>query len=815
MVVGNKIRWADLSSVKSKWESNGVPAWNASAYDNSGSEDPDLAAAYRTLITPVYYQIRQLAVSPSGTFLAICTEHTVHIAVLPDSSRLRDRDQSPLKLKVYQLGPTTHVIPESPVMSVLWHPLAVRTTSADCLVTVTAEAAVRVWEIDRSSQWSFEKPALAIDLRRLADGVSCDEDFEPSGFGKSRGFSVDAFDMEVSAACFGGQGYDTDQPWASMTLWTAMRNGDLYALCPLLPSKWLPTSSMVASLSISAIAKLAIIPESDTVSEERKIVEQQYEWIKEIDASEPSPEDWDDASGRQTRARPQIPCAIPKLQGPFEVPLSDSTVDVDVSDVYVFPAKLDRDEVYSGEDEDDQFTQSDTEGLPYAVICLATTDGQVYVSLDLDGVSGQWLPKRNGSIFPVGESQSQQLLPLGTLQTSTDDEPASYVDWPMLTANGESPLNLYLTTLNKISSISLSDWCSMLAMELVSADESLSGLKTRLETLCRDKLAPVEQLLSIAGEDSIAPEMRLSAPLVFDEPDIGLLLLTSTSSQGYAVCFDTSDEIEDLALTLDVPASILQPAVPDQLDEPSAPPRPVYQIPDVFERPSMSLEGIIHGASSRTKHALKQPIRLSPAVLEAMTSAHRYVAPQCSRLEKAAAELFRRCERLQEEIKEHVKQMAQLSDRLHQLKPDSATESSDKKTAQDEPNAVRDIPVHDAVEKRITSAQERQKRILQRLEEARRKAARAGNRDRPLSTKEVAWMGEISALAKTFGVNDTEADSSETEAVGPAVMRERVQQVRNAPKVSAVHHTDHVYLVAKPRQGIARGLSKASTKREP
>ena len=49
--------------------------------------------------------------------------------------------------------------------------------------------------------------------------LSCDQDFEPSGFGKTRGFSVDDFDMEVSAACFGGSGGDDEDAWASMTLW--------------------------------------------------------------------------------------------------------------------------------------------------------------------------------------------------------------------------------------------------------------------------------------------------------------------------------------------------------------------------------------------------------------------------------------------------------------------------------------------------------------------------------------------------------------------------------------------------------------------
>ena len=179
------------------------------------------------------------------------------------------------------MGPTVHVIPESSLAAVLWHPLAYATTSTDCLVTITAEAAVRLWEFDKLSSWSVDRPKLAIDLRKLADGVSCDQDFEPSGFGKTRGFSVDDFDMEVSSACFGGRGADDEDAWASMTLWVGMRNGDIYALCPLLPSKWKPTSTTIPSLTTTAISRMASINDEDTDPDERRAADQQYEWVQE------------------------------------------------------------------------------------------------------------------------------------------------------------------------------------------------------------------------------------------------------------------------------------------------------------------------------------------------------------------------------------------------------------------------------------------------------------------------------------------------------------------------------------------------------
>ena len=74
-----------------------------------------------------------------------------------------------MKLKGNNIGPTTHVLSQSRVVSVLWHPFGVLGT---CLVTVTAEAVVRVWELNRDNRWSFDSPSLAIDLKKIVLATS-------------------------------------------------------------------------------------------------------------------------------------------------------------------------------------------------------------------------------------------------------------------------------------------------------------------------------------------------------------------------------------------------------------------------------------------------------------------------------------------------------------------------------------------------------------------------------------------------------------------------------------------------------------------
>lgn len=178
----------------------------------------------QVLKIPVADDIRQLIISPNTNLLAVLTTHTVHICVLPDSSHLTSDDASPLKPKTYTLGPTTHVTSRAPIASALWHPLGV---NGSCVVTVTVDAIVRVWELSTQDRWSFDSPTTSIDLKKLADGTNVDQDFSASVSATSKAFSPDSFEMEVAAASFATKG---SGGWNPMTLWVAMREGDVYAL---------------------------------------------------------------------------------------------------------------------------------------------------------------------------------------------------------------------------------------------------------------------------------------------------------------------------------------------------------------------------------------------------------------------------------------------------------------------------------------------------------------------------------------------------------------------------------------------------------
>ena len=336
--------------------------------------------------------------SPNGELLAIVTSHTIHIAILPDASHLRQPDTGPIRLKTHTLGPTTHVLSQSPIVDALWHPLGV---NGDCVVTVTKEAVVRVWEMNRENRWSFDSPALAIDLKKLHHGTSAEDDFSAAKIGTNKGFSLDALEMEVAAACFGGTGSLAESGWCSMTLWIAMAEGDVYALCPLLPSKWQPPTSLVPSLTIAVAAEKSYLEQEAASAEEQRRCEEQYQWLAEIDRQDPvlATREYETSLQEPIYERPSQPGPIPKLQGPFRILPGDIEDDLELSDIHVIASRLDPQEYMDPEEEEEDIIDEDSKGLSSSVVSLLTRTGRVYICLDLDGVEAQWLPPKSAS-FP-------------------------------------------------------------------------------------------------------------------------------------------------------------------------------------------------------------------------------------------------------------------------------------------------------------------------------------------------------------------------------------------------------------------------------
>jgi nucleoporin NUP82 len=682
---------------------------------------------------PVYGLIKQIIPSPNGAFLAIVTEHTVHISVLPDSSHLSSSDSDSIRLKTYQLGPTTHVIPEAPVVSALWHPLGLHSNLGGCIVTVTADAAVRVWELDRNNHWSFDQPSLAIDLKKLIDGTSCDQDFTPSGFGKNKGFSADVIDMEVASACFAGTGDEKEDAWAPMTLWVAMRPGDLYALCPLLPSKWQAPSTTIPSLSAAIIPKLSALENEPEEAEEELIAcRQQYDWLSELDEQEAldAPSGSETIQGADVFTRPSNPSAIPRLQGPYRFDTGDELDDMDLCDLLVIAARLNVEDLMMGEEEELAADAGDQDKLSATVVSLTSGNGRVHICLELDGVEGQWLPKARKNAFRTPLSEPSDLVLVESLDTVKNGEAST--TWPTFTKDVHSPYSFFITTATKVVFLSLSGWVQRLEAELQAEDTA--GSAFRLQVLCDGNVAKREKILQVSDADITTQKEHLAASLVFYDFDLGYLLLTYHPSNPYAVIMDTPED--PLSVALD--KSLYEPkAVAPSL--PILPPaRAPYQVPAIFYANSPLDSFVEKHVPHRQRHTLKEQVRLSPATLDLVATAHRVLSAHTNALERAASDLFRRCERLQGEMQDQLKQLADVAERVKGVTSEIGEDGRHKEG----------VRSGEALDKRLKAAQDKQSELNRRYEALRTKVLNSGGR--PLSERERAWIAEVQKLSASL-----------------------------------------------------------------
>ncbi|CAG8104303.1 unnamed protein product [Penicillium nalgiovense] len=739
-VVDNEIRWSNLARLKDQWQQE-IKQKKGSANQTEEQTDNTQISPYRVLAVPVYGLIKQIIPSPIGAFLAIVTEHTVHISVLPDSSHLSSSDSDSIRLKTYQLGPTTHVIPEAPVVSALWHPLGLHTNLGGCIVTITADAAVRVWELDRNNHWSFDQPTLAIDLKKLVDGTSSDQDFAPSGFGKSKGFSADVIDMEVASACFAGSGNEKEDAWAPMTLWVAMRPGDLYALCPLLPSRWQAPSTTIPSLSAAIIPKLGALDQEPEESEEELIAcRQQYDWLSELDEQEPL-----DAPGSETIqgadvfTRPANPSAIPRLQGPFRFDSGDELDDLDLCDLLVIAASLNVEDLMVGEEEELAVETGDQEKLSATVLSLTSGNGRVHICLELDGVEGQWLPKAKKNAFRTPISEPTELVLVESLDTIKDGEETT--TWPTFTKDVHSRYSFFVTTATNVVFLSLSGWVQRLEAELQTEDTA--GSAFRLQVLCDGNVTNRERILQVSDADITAQIEHLAASLVFHDFDLGYLLLTYHPSNPYAVVMDAPED--SLSVALD--KSLYEPRAPAPGLPVFPPSRAPYQVPAIFYANSPLDSFVEKHVPHRQRHTLKEQVRLSPATLDLVATAHRVLSAHTNALERAASDLFRRCERLQGEMQDQLKQLADVAERVKGVTSEIGEDGHRKEGFRN----------GEALDKRLQAAQDKQSELNRRYEALRTKVLNSGGR--PLSEREKAWITEVKTLSASLQqVEDQEED---------------------------------------------------------
>lgn len=674
-------------------------------------------------------------------------------------------------------------------MSAVWHPLGV---NGSCIVTVTADAIVRVWELSAGDRWSFDTPTTSIDLKKLADGTSLDQDFSASTSATNKAFSPDSFEMEVAAASFASKGTGG---WNPMTLWVAMREGDVYALCPLLPQRWAPPPTLIPSLSVSIVATVGSIEDDASIEENEKLLaQQQLQWMGDLDSQEPQIVDSTILGDPplEVYTRPSHPGVTPRLQGPFDLvsdPETGDELDTSITDIMVIGKKTETKDLMLGEDDEYELDldNGDQEGLSLAVICLLSTSGQVRVYLDMDGVQAQWLPPKNkpknSKLF--GEVTTPSLLAFQAMDTMTPVE-VTEDGWPVFSTDALSRYSFFVTHHAGITFVSLASWIFRLEGELSGDYEA--GTDFRIGLLVNSQSSR-ERVYAQPAADAAVP---LAGCIVLRDPDVGYFLLSATPYEPIAVTFE-SPEMEAVP--------IRQEASPEREREASmAPldfyePRPVYNPPHVFDQGSSLPLLLERLRTSRHKTIVTQEVKLSPLTLQIFTDAHKILSDETYKLGVSAAEIFRRCELLQTELKQQVSKANEVKGKIDTINGVDRDDESD--------NVM--------YERRISEARKRQEGIAQRVENLRKIVGKATTRD--LSNKERAFMEEVRALdASVSGSATSEAEGnarSQAQELWKRMDNVKKLQSELAANVEALKKTGQLDTPSTPELRIPQDIRRS------
>ncbi|KAH3975010.1 hypothetical protein HBI55_173900 [Parastagonospora nodorum] len=750
VAVGHEIRWADLVNLKEGVE-----------------------PAYRTLRISIPLPITRLTMSPQEDYLAVSTSHTVHVVHLPDASLLEDDDDSPIKPKTFQVGPTAHVTEESPVATTLWHPLGYH---GRCLVTITKAGVVRLWEVNRADRSTFSEPALSIDLPKLANATNDQEDLSASKFGAAKGFSPDSVDLEVASACFGDfPDQEGVHGWAPMTLWIAMVTGDVYALCPLLPSKWQLVDSPGAFTLLQTLTSSINVnyancsDDADASQDELKTSEKQISWLADILYEEPFMEELPNGDSIKVFARPSSQSAVPLLQGPFNV--APEVEDYELSDMIVYSLKT----LSDGSEEEA------AEGLPTAVVCLLTDTCKVHVCLDLQGIVGRWLPSPEDEIEDA-EPPEHDLIIAETI-TLVPGEQSSFNQ--SITPDVHTDFSFFVSHASGVFYVSLEPWIRKLENEL--SQPQVEGADFRIQRLLESANSSVEKYLQRKPAGSPA-EQEVTSAVVIEDGNIGYLLLTTIDNEPQAAFLDapeyglpTEEEIAEYM----------------HISGPQKEVREAWQPPKELYEP-IDLLGSIN-IPSRHRAAMKEEVKLSPANLELLMDVHRVLSVKTSKLQYAVSDLFNRATRLQEEFRDQVWRSAQVTSKI------DAVTGNDELGSDDGSLAGRA-----KIDDRLERVRARQDKINARYEGLRNKMHRLGSTE--LSEKEANFVEELSAMDGALDKSGATLTGDVDGAQDPTW--QRVDRIKDLHKKLAKDVEQATKDVVKDAQGRSDGMKVPSHSRK-
>lgn len=320
------------------------------------------------------------------------------------------------------------------------------------------------------------------------------------------------------------------------------------------------------------------------------------------------------------------------------------------------------------------------------------------------------------------------LVPFEILETLKHDN-ALDEEWPAFSSDAYSPHSFFVTHSQGVFFLSMDPWLKSLESELQNT--STTGSTFRIKVLKNGPGTLRERLLGFEQERHFNRPGPATACVVLEDSDLGYFMLTSVGGQPQAAILDKPGFETPEVLPLEDEYQY----GPDRSTLHIGPPRSAYEPPESLWAKSLLPTFVNKQVPLRHTKLLKEEVRLSTVTLGLMTDAHRIVSHETHRLGVSAADLFRRCERLQEELRNQIRRVNYVAYRIEGLlgKNSDDYRAKGERERREKGNAV--------ILKRLEDAKDRQKKLVARHERLREKAIGSGGND--LSEKEGVWITEI------------------------------------------------------------------------
>ncbi|KAI9307823.1 hypothetical protein BJ944DRAFT_247092 [Cunninghamella echinulata] len=275
VAVGSQIRVLNLTEFKDAWTEA-----NDEAFENDINEVDTtlfLNLPYKVLDTPeIDFDIDTILPNKNGTLLAAVGEKKLVVICLPRQGftnaanpNVTVLSQRKITCKCLSIGKNVYT-EATRFLKVSWHPLSETRTH---LVVLTNDSILSIFDISRDVNDAEQLFDLASSQRKTVPKVGI------------HALDVINDDEEVVSYSLGGISHDTSG-WETFTLYYTLKNGLIYALCPVLPFRSIVKRKHLESLACLSDAKcnkiLSTTEKDGEINPIYYYFRLQYQWIYDM-----------------------------------------------------------------------------------------------------------------------------------------------------------------------------------------------------------------------------------------------------------------------------------------------------------------------------------------------------------------------------------------------------------------------------------------------------------------------------------------------------------------------------------------------------